>query len=162
MPTGVTTALIQLGSAAGYRVWTTGRTEEKRALAKSLGAERTFESLEKLPNLVDAAFDPSGAATINHSIQSTKAGGTVVICGIHSEGGKTEIPIDMFSVLVNQINLVGVYTGTREEFVNLLDFVAAKGIKPYIGKVLTLEDTTSGLKDIWEGKTQGKIVVTIQ
>ena len=32
---GVSTALIQLGRAAGMQVWVTGRTEEKRALAAS-------------------------------------------------------------------------------------------------------------------------------
>ena len=31
---GVSTALIQLGRAAGMQVWVTGRTEEKRALAE--------------------------------------------------------------------------------------------------------------------------------
>ncbi|KIW50730.1 hypothetical protein PV05_09518 [Exophiala xenobiotica] len=158
---GVTTALIQLGSAAGFRVWATGRTEAKRALATRLGAERTFEPLAKLPYLVDAAFDTSGATTISHSLGSVKPGGTVVSCGIHSEGGSTEVKIDLLHLLANQTILTGVYTGTREEFVDLLNFVAVKGIKPHIGKVLPLERADEGLKDIWEGKTEGKIVVTI-
>ncbi|ETI29272.1 hypothetical protein G647_01725 [Cladophialophora carrionii CBS 160.54] len=158
---GVTTALIQMGSAAGYRVWTTGRTEAKRALAQSLGAERTFEPLARLPNLVDAVFDTSGAATLSHSLASVKPGGTVVSCGIHSEGGSTDVAIDLMHLFVNQISLTGVYTGTREEFVDLLNFVSAKGIKPYIGKVLPLERAGEGLRDIWEGKTDGKIVITI-
>lgn len=159
--TGVTTALIQLGSAAGYRVWTTGRTEAKRKLAMSLGAERTFQPLAELPHLVDAVFDTSGTATISHSLASVKPGGTVVSCGIHSDGGSTDVSINLMHLFANQITLTGVYTGTRDEFVNLLSFVAAKGIKPYIGKVLPLERTVEGLKDIWEGTTNGKIVITI-
>ncbi|KAK7893884.1 hypothetical protein LTR67_006585 [Exophiala xenobiotica] len=158
---GVTTALIQLGSVAGFRVWATGRTEAKRALATRLGAERTFEPLAKFPYLVDATFDTSGAATISHSSASVKPGGTVVSCGIHSEGGSTDVKIDLLHILANQIILTGVYTGTREEFVDLLNFVVLKGIKPHIGKVLPLERADEGLKDIWEGKTGGKIVVTI-
>ena len=39
---GVSTALIQLGRAAGMQVWVTGRSEEKRALASKLGAHATF------------------------------------------------------------------------------------------------------------------------
>src|ERR687886_592253 len=35
---GVATALIRLGSAAGYRIWVTGRSEEKRRAALGLGA----------------------------------------------------------------------------------------------------------------------------
>ncbi|OAL19361.1 hypothetical protein AYO22_09905 [Fonsecaea multimorphosa] len=158
---GVTTALIQMGSAAGFRVWTTGRTKAKRELASSLGAERTFEPSAKLPFLVDAVFDPAGASTISHSLSSVKPGGTVVSCGIHSEGGSSDVTIDLLHLMANQITLTGVYTGTRDEFVNLLDFVTAAGIKPYIGKVLPLERATEGLRDIWEGKTNGKIVIEI-
>ena len=90
-----------------------------------------------------------------------KAGGTVVSCGIHSEGGSINVSIDLLHLLANQITLTGVYTGTREEFVDLMSFVAAKGIKPYIGKVLPLEQVDEGLKDIWEGRTEGKIVITL-
>lgn len=158
---GVTTALIQLGSSAGLRVWATGRTEAKRALGLRLGAERTFEPLQELPHLVDAAFDTSGAATISHSLASVKPGGTVVSCGIHSDGGSSKVNIDLLHLFANQIILTGVYTGTREEFVDLLNYVAAKKIKPHIGKVLALEKTEEGLKDIWEGRTDGKIVITI-
>ncbi|OQV01144.1 Alcohol dehydrogenase GroES-like domain-containing protein [Cladophialophora immunda] len=156
---GVTTALIQMGSAAGLRVWATGRAKAKRNLATSLGAESTFEPGAKLPYLVDAVFDTSGASTISHSLASVKPGGTVVSCGIHSEGASTDITINLMHLMANQITLTGVYTGTREEFVNLLDFVATAGIKPYIGRVLPLEEAAEGLKDIWEGKTNGKIVI---
>src|SRR6266481_7712158 len=51
---GVATALIQLGRAAGMRVWTTGRTAQKRAIAEKLGAQRTFASGDALPKPVDA------------------------------------------------------------------------------------------------------------
>jgi NADPH:quinone reductase-like Zn-dependent oxidoreductase len=157
----VTTALIQLGSAAGFHVWATGRTEAKRALATQLGAERTFEPLAPLPSKVDAAFDTSGASTIAHSLGAVKAGGTVVSCGIHSEGGSTQVPIDLFHLFVNQIVLTGVFAGTREEFVDLMNFVALKGIEPHIGKVLPMERADEGVKDIWEGRTEGKIVIKI-
>ena len=51
---GVSTALVQLGRAAGMRVWVTGRSEEKRALAERLGAHATFATGERLPGRVDA------------------------------------------------------------------------------------------------------------
>lgn len=157
----MTTALIQLGSAAGFRVWATGRTEAKRALATRLGAERTFEPLAELPCRVDAVFDTSGAVTISHSLASVKPGGTVVSCGIHAGGAAKDVTIDLLRLFVDQITLTGVYAGTREEFVDLLSFVVAKGIKPHIGKVLPLERTEEGLRDIWAGKTDGKIVVAL-
>jgi NADPH:quinone reductase-like Zn-dependent oxidoreductase len=46
---GVATALIVLGRAAGYRMWVTGRSEEKRAAALELGADQAFETGARLP-----------------------------------------------------------------------------------------------------------------
>lgn len=130
-------------------------------MATELGAERTFEPLETLPHQVDAVFDLSGSATLVHSMRSVKVGGTVVLCGAHSDTSTTMVPIDVFPLLVNSLNIAGVYTGTRDEFVDLLSFVAAKGIKPHVGKVLPLERAEEGFRDIWEGRTQGKIVIEL-
>src|SRR3954464_2243759 len=46
---GVATALIRLGSAAGFRVWVTSRHEDKQARALELGADRAFASGARLP-----------------------------------------------------------------------------------------------------------------
>src|SRR5450759_5841525 len=81
---GVSTALTQLGSAAGYRVWTTSRDEAKRARALEIGADKAFSSGERLPERVDAVLETVGAATWSHSINSLKPGGTVVISGATS------------------------------------------------------------------------------
>ncbi|UKZ80013.1 hypothetical protein TrVFT333_007777 [Trichoderma virens FT-333] len=155
---GVTTALIQLGVAAGMRVWTTGRSAEKRKLAESLGAERTFEAGEKLPTLVDAVFDTSGTATWKHTVASVKTGGTIVVCGGHSG---FELPTDAFRLLVDQLSIHGVYAGTLDEFRDLISFVAAKKIKPCVGNVLPLSEAVEAFKSIHEGKTQGKVVLTV-
>src|SRR5689334_13035669 len=54
---GVATALVLLGRATGMRVWVTGRTEDKRELACSLGAHQAFEPGARLPERVDAVFE---------------------------------------------------------------------------------------------------------
>ncbi|HEX4863612.1 MAG TPA: alcohol dehydrogenase catalytic domain-containing protein, partial [Acidimicrobiales bacterium] len=41
---GVATAAIVLGRAAGYRMWATSRSEEKRTRALEIGAHEAFES----------------------------------------------------------------------------------------------------------------------
>ena len=80
---GVSTALVQLGRAAGLQVWVTGRTEEKRALAAKLGAHATFPNGERLPERVDAVFETVGDATWAHSMRSLKPGGIIVVSGVH-------------------------------------------------------------------------------
>jgi NADPH:quinone reductase-like Zn-dependent oxidoreductase len=155
---GVTTALTQMGSVAGMRVWCTGRTAKKSDLGLKLGAERAFSSGEELPEKVDAVFDTSGEATWEHSINSTKAGGTIVTCGGHS--GRS-IPIEVGKVFVQQLNIRGSYLGTLQEFKDLIAFVIAKSIKPHVGLVLPLDQAEVGLRKMFEGETAGKIVVTI-
>lgn len=154
---GVSTALIQLGAAAGMRVWATGRTAEKRQLAQSLGAEKTFEPGENLPAQVDAVFDTSGAVTWKHSMASVKAGGTIVSCGGH---GGFELPTDSMRLFVDSLSIHGVYAGSFQEFKDLISVVAAKGIKPHIGNILPLSQGEEALRLLVEGKTQGKVVLT--
>src|SRR5664279_4067726 len=54
---GVSTALIRLGSAAGFRVWVTSRDDAKRARAVELGAAQAFDSGARLPERVDAVME---------------------------------------------------------------------------------------------------------
>ncbi|PVH89109.1 NAD(P)-binding protein [Cadophora sp. DSE1049] len=155
---GVTTALIQLGSAAGMRVWCTGRTAAKRELGLKLGAEKAFESGETLPEKADAVFDTSGEVTWKHSINSVKTGGTVVTCGGHS--GQF-IPMEVSHVFVEQLTVKGSYLGTLEEFKDLIAFLVSKSIKPHIGIVLPMARAADGFRMMFEGKTNGKVVVTM-
>lgn len=155
---GVSTALVQMGFMAGMQVWVTGRTEGKRRLAETLGAHQTFAAGEKLPKKVDAVFDAVGAATWRHSMDSVRAGGVIVSCGLH---GGAEPILELEKLCVDQISVKGSYVGTLEEFKDLISFVIAKGIEPRIGKVLPLEKAEEGLRNIWDGETDGKIVVTL-
>jgi NADPH:quinone reductase-like Zn-dependent oxidoreductase len=130
---GVSTALVQLGRAAGMRVWVTGRTEEKRALAERLGAHATFPTGERLPARVDGVFETVGDATWSHSMQR---------------------------LFFLQLRVVGSTMGTREELADLLAFVANAGIAPEIGLELPMERAEEGLRAMLEGDTAGKIVFT--
>ncbi|NUT95428.1 MAG: zinc-binding dehydrogenase [Saccharothrix sp.] len=154
---GVSTALIQLGRAAGYRVWVTGRSEEKRALAESLGAHATFESGARLPERVDAVFETVGKATWSHSMKALKPGGIVVISGATS-GDASAAELQRLFFL--QLRVVGSTMGTREELGDLLAFCDLTGLRPQIGNTLPMEQAEDGLKAMLEGETAGKIVFT--
>ena len=67
---GMSTALIQLGRAAGFEVWATSRNARGRELAEKLGAHRTFDANEMLPRKVQAVIDNIGPATWEHSMAS--------------------------------------------------------------------------------------------
>ncbi|MFC5949277.1 zinc-binding dehydrogenase [Pseudonocardia lutea] len=154
---GVSTALVQLGRAAGMTVWVTGRTEDKRNLAEKLGAHAVFESGAKLPGKVDAVFESVGEATWKHSMRALRPGGTIVCCG--STSGPNP-GADLQRLFFLQLNVVGSTMGTRQELADLLTFVANAGISPEIGLELPLERAEEGFRAMLEGDTAGKIVFT--
>ncbi|MBO0840722.1 MAG: zinc-binding dehydrogenase [Sciscionella sp.] len=152
---GVATALIELGAAAGMRVWVTGRSEDKRALAHRLGADATFESGTRLPERVDAVFETVGKATWSHSMKSVKQGGTVVISGATS-GDATAAELQRLFFL--QIRVIGSTMGTRDELADLISFCVRKGIRPQIGMRLPMASARDGMRAMLDGHTEGKIV----
>jgi len=154
---GVSTALIQLSRAAGFRVWVTGRTEEKRALAESLGADATFESGARLPDRVDGVFDSVGKATWSHSIRALKPGGVLVTCGATS-GDATAAELQRIFYL--QMRVIGSTMGTREELANLMSFCVQNGIRPQVGAELPMEQAETGFRLMMDETTNGKIILT--
>src|SRR3954466_6010359 len=78
---GVSTALVALGSAAGYRMWVTSRDESRGDRALELGADQAFESGARLPVRVDAVMESVGRATWSHSAKALKPGGGSLVCG---------------------------------------------------------------------------------
>ncbi|RZQ60395.1 zinc-binding dehydrogenase [Amycolatopsis suaedae] len=152
---GVSTALIQLGRAAGMRVWVTGRSESKRALADSLGAHQTFESGARLPERVDAVFETVGKATWSHSVKSLKPGGIIVVSG--STSGP-DAHAELQRVFFLQLRVVGSTMGTRDELADLLRYVEISGIRPQIGAELPFTEAAEGFSRMAEGDTAGKIV----
>jgi NADPH:quinone reductase-like Zn-dependent oxidoreductase len=154
---GVSTALVQLGRAAGMQVWVTGRSEEKRALASRLGAHATFASGERLPERVDAVFETVGDATWAHSMRALKPGGAIVVSG--STSGPNP-GADLQRLFFLQLRVIGSTMGTRSELANLLTFVTNAGIAPEIGLELPMERAEEGFRAMEAGETGGKIVFT--
>jgi NADPH:quinone reductase-like Zn-dependent oxidoreductase len=154
---GVATALIALGRATGLRVWVTGRTEEKRALAEQLGAHATFESGARLPERVDAVFETVGKATWAHSMRALKPGGIIVISGATSG---PDPGADLQRLFFLQLRVVGSTMGTRDELSDLLRFCDVTGIRPTIGAELPMTEGATALRQMLDGDTAGKIVLT--
>jgi NADPH:quinone reductase-like Zn-dependent oxidoreductase len=154
---GVSTALIQLGKAAGMRVWVTGRTQEKQDLAERLGAHAAFPSGARLPDRVDGVFETVGEATWAHSMRALKPGGVIVVSGSTSGPAPSA---DLQRLFFLQLRVIGSTMGTRDELANLLSFVANAGIAPEIGLELPMEKAADGFRAMLDGETAGKIVFT--
>ncbi|KRE42051.1 zinc-binding dehydrogenase [Knoellia sp. Soil729] len=155
---GVATALVQLGAAAGMRMWVTSRDEAKGAQAVSLGADRAFASGERLPERVDAVMETVGAATWSHSVNALRPGGTIVISGATS--GDAPAKAELTKIFFKQLRVVGSTMGTHEELQKLANFVVAQRIEPLIDSVVPLADAREGFARMVEGQVTGKVVFT--
>jgi NADPH:quinone reductase-like Zn-dependent oxidoreductase len=156
---GVATALVQLGSAAGYRMWVTSRDEAKGARAVEIGADRAFQSGARLPEKVDAAMETVGAATWTHSINCLRPGGSVVICGATS--GDAPPKAELTKVYFRQLRVIGSTMGNRTELERLARFVADRGIEPVVDSVHSLTDARDGFARIVDGEVFGKVVISV-
>lgn len=154
---GMSTALIQLGRAAGFEVWATSRNAKGRELAEKLGAHRTFLLNEKLPRKVQAVVDNIGPASFGHSIASVARGGTIVVTGV-TTGLETMLPL--LPMLSEQIMLCGSIMGTRKDMENMIKYIVGAGIQPEIGQILPMERAEEAFRAMWNGDTHGKIVLT--
>jgi NADPH:quinone reductase-like Zn-dependent oxidoreductase len=155
---GVSTALIQLGEAAGFRVWVTSRDEEKRSKALALGADQAFAPGERMPQRVDAVMETVGAATWSHSINSLRPGGTVVISGATS--GDAPAKAELTKIFYRQLRVVGSIMGNRDELERLANFVVSKGIEPVVDSTFALADGRAGFEKMAAGDVFGKIILT--
>ncbi|MGW3348212.1 zinc-binding dehydrogenase [Nonomuraea rubra] len=155
---GVATALIALGRAAGYRVWATSRSEEKRERARELGADQVFESGARLPERVDAVMETVGQATWDHSLKSLRPGGRIVVSGATSGAVP---PADLNRVFFLQLSVIGTTMGTREQLGRLAVFLEQTGLRPVVDRVLPLAEARDGFAAMEAGEIFGKIVFAV-
>ncbi|MDO8732524.1 MAG: zinc-binding dehydrogenase [Actinomycetota bacterium] len=154
---GIATAAILLGKALGLRVWVTSRDEEKRAWAKSIGAEEAFETGARLPEKVDAVIESVGEATWSHSLRSLRPGGTIVTCGATSGGAANA---DLNRVFFLQLKVEGSTMGTADELRALVALLVSSGVRPIIDRVLPISDAAEAFAVMNAGEVRGKIVLT--
>jgi len=154
---GMSTALIQLGRAAGFEVWATTRNDKGREIAERLGAHRVFAANEKLPRTVQAVVDNVGPASWEHTMASVSRGGTIVVTGV-TTGFEAKLPL--IPMLTEQITITGSIMGTLQDMKDMMSLIVRSGIVPEIGTVVPMEHATEVIRGMWEGKTHGKAVFT--
>lgn len=163
---GVGTAAIQVALAAGASVTAAAGSEEKLALARELGAERTvsYEEIEGLDD-VDVALDPVGGPVFAACLQALRPLGVAIAIGFAA--GAWE-PVDPARLVGRNIGVQGFYLGRllgfRPDFVRgevheLLALWRRGAIKPVIGAELPLERAGDAHDLIASRRSTGKVVL---
>ncbi|HEX9030851.1 MAG TPA: zinc-binding dehydrogenase, partial [Streptosporangiaceae bacterium] len=155
---GVATALILLARAAGYRIWATSRSEDKRERALALGADQVFPAGARLPERVDAVMETVGEATWSHSVKALRPGGRIVVCGATSGAMP---PAELTRVFFLQLSVVGSTMGTLDQLTRLAMFCEQTGVRPLIDRTLPLARAPEGFSAMINGELFGKVVFTL-
>ncbi|MCR6649472.1 MAG: zinc-binding dehydrogenase [Cellulomonas sp.] len=153
---GVATAAILLGAAAGLEVLVTSRSDERRTHALTLGAAAAVEPGARVPR-VDLVLETVGRATWSHSLRSVRPGGTVVVAGATS-GDPTAA--ELTRVFFQEISVLGVTMGSRDDLQHLLAFLARTGVRPLVDRTFALTQARDAVARLAAGQQFGKIVLT--
>ena len=172
---GVGSVAIQLAKMWGGRVIAVTSSDEKSALAKSLGADVTVDA--KSGNLAQAMFDANngkpvdlvlemvGGKTFDASLEVLAPFGRVIVYGMAS--GEMATPVNSISLLGTSKTITGFWLGHCFGKKELLDDVIAQlfilikngKLKPIIGATFPLSKAGDAHKAIVGRGTTGKITL---
>jgi 2-desacetyl-2-hydroxyethyl bacteriochlorophyllide A dehydrogenase len=164
---GVGSAAIQIARGLGARVISTGSTEQKRDLAKKLGAEAVFDSndpkwpidVRKLTDRrgVDIVIEHIGGPVLQQAFNCLARGGTIVTCGATT--GR-QVPFDLWPFFVKQQRLIGSYGRNTADFKATLEWAAQGKLKPVLDSVVPLPEAPQAFERLRSRQVLGKVVVT--
>jgi NADPH2:quinone reductase len=187
----VGTAMIQLGTAAGADVIAVAGGPDKGKVCRNLGAEPIDHQSEDVFDRVmahtgtrgaDVAVDMIGGEGTETIWTCMALEGRYVPVGFNDdpESGLTGRPLRKVSM--GNLTIMGVMMGYnempiemrrfgintfppsvgREVHAALLDLVSAGKIRPYIGRIITMEQVAQALDDHDQRRTSGRTVVNVQ
>jgi NADPH:quinone reductase-like Zn-dependent oxidoreductase len=164
---GVGSAAIQIARGLGARVISTGSTEQKRELARRLGAEFVLDlakanwtvEARKITDKggVDLVVEHIGGTVLQQAFNCLARGGTIVTCGATS--GR-EVPLNLWPFFVKQQRLVGSYGRNADDLRATLDWAAQGKLKPVIDSTVPLAQTPRAFERLRSRQVLGKIVIT--
>lgn len=181
---GIGSTAIQAAHLLGAKVVTTGKTDEKCAVATSLGADVSINYTDVLARDlehglahaikeatgggVDVVLDHIGAAYYEQHIEALKVGGRMVFIGFL---GGHKVQTSLVPLLLKRLTLIGSSLRNRDLdersslcFILESDVWPAfeKGIvKPVIHAVFPISEIETAHQALREGNHVGKIVLTI-
>jgi NADPH:quinone reductase len=172
---GVGSAAIQLGRAAGARVFATAGGPDKVQLCRELGAEvaidyRSEDFVEVVKEHTDGQgadviYDPVGGDVFDRSRRCIAWEGRLLVIGFTS-GRIPEVPAN--HLLLKNYSVVGVHWGAYNVHdpaliaVTHADLVRLHGegaVRPLIGRRVPMAEAPQALADLGGRRTVGKVVV---
>jgi propanol-preferring alcohol dehydrogenase len=158
---------IQYAKAMGLRVAAFDVTEDKLALARSLGAEIAIDAKhpEAAARLVELTHGGAHGVLVTavspkafgQALQMVRRRGTVSLVGLPP--GDFATPI--FDVVLKRITIRGSIVGTRKDLAEAVDFAIAGKVRAHL-HTAKLEDINRVFADLQAGRVDGRVVMSFE
>ena len=165
---GVASAALQVAKNIGAHVIVTSGSDAKIERARQLGADYGIhhhkkDFLQEVNMLtenrgVDVVLDCVAGEVWQKSLAALARGGRLVTCGATAGGLPND---DLMAIFSKHLRIYGSTLGSREEFRQLLSFMAVKKIAPIVDSVYPLKDTATAQHHLEEARQFGKVVLKI-
>ena len=165
---GVSIFALQLAKLKGARVLGISSSEAKLQRACALGLDQGLDYgetpewdrwVQQQTNGegVDLVVEVGGVGTLPRSLRAVKMGGTIAQIGVLS-GPAEPIPIPM--ILYKQVHLRGIFVGSRRNFEEMNEAIAAAKMKPGF-EARPWTEAKLVFKEMESATHFGKLVVTV-
>ncbi|MGD0191026.1 MAG: NAD(P)-dependent alcohol dehydrogenase [Rhizomicrobium sp.] len=166
---GVSIFALQFAKASGARVIATSSSDAKLERLTAMGADHVL-NYKTTPDWgqaaraftggrgVDHVVEIGGAGTLPQSMRAARNGGHISLIGVLA-GFQAEV--NTAAIMGNQIRLIGITVGSREQQQEMIRAIDANGLKPVIDRSFPLEDLADAFRYQESGAHFGKICVEI-
>ena len=167
---GVSLFAVQLATLRGATVIVTSSSDDRLAIAASLGARhginyRTTPEWDKAVRALtggegaDLVLDMGGAGSLARSIKATAMDGRVAVIGVLDGAGDASLPIG--PVMQRQIDVFGISVGSVAAHRALARAVGASGLRPYLSHRLSWRELDEAVRIQRANEHIGKIGIEI-
>lgn len=148
----------QIAAGLGAKVYAADPNEAARATAKEFGFEKYVSEVKEFAGEdLDVIVDFAGFGTTTAgAIDVVKPGGRVVQIGL----GLPEATINIPTLVINQVHLIGSLGGTVEDVEAVLKLIAEGKIKPLV-TTIPFDQVPEGLKRLERGEVRGRLVTHV-
>ncbi|MBW4027531.1 zinc-dependent alcohol dehydrogenase family protein [Acidipila rosea] len=167
---GVSIFALQFAKMLGARVLGTSSSDDKLSRAQKIGLDAGL-NYRTTPDWaawavdqthgegVDLVVEVGGSGTFAQSLKAARTGGTITQIGVLSHA--TE-PFQIGPLLHKQLQVQGIYVGSRTEFLTMNQAIEMHGLKPVIDEVFAFQDARKALEKMEAGRHFGKLVIRVQ
>jgi NADPH:quinone reductase-like Zn-dependent oxidoreductase len=165
---GVAILALQIAKMCGARVAITSSSDDKLAICRKLGADITVnyrsrpdwhEAIRSATGGrgVDIVVETVGPSTLSQSLACCAPNARVGLLG--ALGGAATTPPNLGPLILNNVLLKGITSGSRRMYEDLLRASTANGLKPHIDRVFAFADAPQALAHLEGGDHIGKVLI---